>query len=433
MELMRSINGPGRSLPSVRGTRPRTGMLYRCSARRPRGVRIGDASSDDETQPPSPPLETPCANPCLETEANREPSPREQPDPLQSNQIGIVDNDIRGEDVPPVPVSNQAHTRRGRGPAKCTEFEKLRKHGKVLLKINSGETAPCCENANMFTTRLSWIIKHHCNMSYPRWSDVPQEHKDELIDRVRGDFELDWDLENHQLAVTKQLRKRFNAFHHQLHQIYMSYGSHDEALATGTSLVTPLVWFKLCERWGSEAFQKIASKNRDNRRMLKINHTTGRKSFVRMLEQKRAENANLVDFYKETHWSKKKDKFVTPATEDIYKDMVGKLDNLEPDKRTDEAAAGVFREVLGHRPGYARGLGEMVIPESTRKHSLAREKEYIALIEKHKKEAEASKSEMASMKANMEVMMEKQNETDRMLRAILAANPSLIESLRETQ
>jgi len=113
--------------------------------------------------------------------------------------------------------------------------------------------------------------------------------------------------------------------------------------------------------------------------------------------------------------------------------MVGKLDNLEPDKRTDEAATGVFREALGHRPGYARGLGEMVIPESTRKHSLAREKEYIALIEKHKKEAEASKIEMASMKANMEVMMEKQNETDRMLRAILAANPSLIESLRETR
>ncbi|KAF5459612.1 hypothetical protein F2P56_019549 [Juglans regia] len=161
--------------------------------------------------------------------------------------------------------------------------------------------------------------------------------------------------------------------------------------------------------------------------MLKINHTTGRKSFVRMLEQKRAENANLVDFYKETHWSKKKDKFVTPATEDIYKDMVGK-----PDKRTDEAAAGVFREVLGHRPGYARGLGEMVIPESTRQRSLAREREYIALIEKHKKEAEASKSQMESMKANMDVMMERQNETDRMLRAIFTANPSLGESPRET-
>ncbi|KAF5465369.1 hypothetical protein F2P56_015382 [Juglans regia] len=201
------------------------------------------ASSDDETQPPSHPWEPPCANPILEAKANREPSPRGEPEP---------DRVQNGENVSSVPVVNQAQTRRGRGPAKCIEFEKLRKHGKVFLKINNGETTLCCENASMFITRVSWIVKHYCNMSYLRWSDVPQAHKDELIDRVR-----------------------------------------------------------------------------------------------------------------ETHWSKKNDKFVTPTTEDVY-DMVGKLDTLEPEKQTDEIATGVFKEVLGHRPGYARGLGEMVIPESTR-------------------------------------------------------------------
>ncbi|KAF5465368.1 hypothetical protein F2P56_015382 [Juglans regia] len=181
------------------------------------------ASSDDETQPPSHPWEPPCANPILEAKANREPSPRGEPEP---------DRVQNGENVSSVPVVNQAQTRRGRGPAKCIEFEKLRKHGKVFLKINNGETTLCCENASMFITRVSWIVKHYCNMSYLRWSDVPQAHKDELIDRVR--------------------------------------------------------------------------------------------------------------------------------------DMVGKLDTLEPEKQTDEIATGVFKEVLGHRPGYARGLGEMVIPESTR-------------------------------------------------------------------
>ena len=90
-----------------------------------------------------------------------------------------------GEDTPTGTVQNQAQKRRGRGPAKCTEFEKIRKYGKVLLKINTGETAPCCSNANMFTIRVTWIVKHHCDMSYARWSDVPQAHKDELIDRVR--------------------------------------------------------------------------------------------------------------------------------------------------------------------------------------------------------------------------------------------------------
>ncbi|KAF5447889.1 hypothetical protein F2P56_033406 [Juglans regia] len=203
-------------------------------------------------------------------------------------------------------------------------------------------------------------------MSYKRWSDVPPAIKEELIDRVRSDFVLDWDRENDRLTVRKALRKRFNSFHHDLHKIYESYGSHAEALADGTSLVDPIVWVKLCERWGSDAFKKISAQNRENRKKQAINHTSGRKSFVRLLEQKRNENGNLVDFYKETRWSKKKNAFVTDATESTYKEMQGRLDGLGPEQRSDEAAATVFREVLGHRPGYARGLGEMVIPESSR-------------------------------------------------------------------
>lgn len=53
------------------------------------------------------------------------------------------------------------------------------------LQINDGETAPCCENASMFTTRVSWIIKQYCDMSYARWSAVPQAKKEELIARVK--------------------------------------------------------------------------------------------------------------------------------------------------------------------------------------------------------------------------------------------------------
>ncbi|KAG7956853.1 hypothetical protein I3843_11G144900 [Carya illinoinensis] len=53
----------------------------------------------------------------------------------------------------------------GRGPAKCTEFDKLRKHGKISLKIKAGQTATCCKNATMFTARVTWILKHHADMS----------------------------------------------------------------------------------------------------------------------------------------------------------------------------------------------------------------------------------------------------------------------------
>ncbi|KAG6696547.1 hypothetical protein I3842_09G153200 [Carya illinoinensis] len=150
------------------------------------------------------------------------------------------------------------------------------------------------------------------------------------------------------------------------------------------------------------SWQKLSTKNRESRKRLVINHTAGRKSFVRILEEK--------------------------------KDMVSKLDTLEPEQRTEERIAGVFREVLVHRPGYARGLEEMIILESTRQRTLAREKEYLDLIEKHKKEAESSKSEMEAMKANMQLLLERRAETDRLLRAFFAANPTpLSESQRETQ
>lgn len=39
----------------------------------------------------------------------------------------------------------------------------------------------------------------------------------------------------------------------------------------------------------------------------------------------------------------------------VQKEMVDKMDHLEPEQRTKEASIFVFREVFGHRLGYARG------------------------------------------------------------------------------
>ncbi|KAF5465135.1 hypothetical protein F2P56_015166 [Juglans regia] len=391
-------------------------------AHRPRGVHIAsyhspvessESNSDDSTQPPSHVWETPPANPIPQPQPTREEIDME---------------------ATMVPIVNQVQNKRKRGPAKCTEFEKLRKHGKIHLKINDGETAPCCENASMFTTRITWILKHHLDMSYARWSDVPKAEKDELIERVRGDFELDWELDNHRLAVTKQLRKRFNAFHHELHKKYMAYGSHEEALASGTTLVDNLVWVKLCGRWGSDAFKKISAQNRENRKRLITNHTAGHKSFVRILEEKRAERANFVDFYMEVRWSKKMEKFVTPTTEDIHKSMVSKMSKLEPSQRTEEAAATVFREVLGSRLGYARGLGEMVIPETTRVRDRERDQRYLDLVAKHKGDAEMHKAEIDEMKERLNRVLDRQNEMERMMTTFFAEFPSqLTDSLRRSQ
>ncbi|KAF5481746.1 hypothetical protein F2P56_002375 [Juglans regia] len=408
-----ALIGRGSGFRRVGGGYRRTGA-YRRPPRPPRissctpSENDNEDSSNDSTQPPSIVAETEVGHPMLDAHTSRS---EVVPEPIQPN-------------VGP--------TRRGRGPAKCIEFDKLRKHGKIPLKINDGQTAPCCENANMFTTRVTWILKHHADMSHARWTDVPMVEKDELMERVRADFILDWDLANHRQTVWKQLRKRFNAFHHQLHKKYLSYGSHEEALAGGTGLVSNLVWVKLCGRWGSEAFKKMSKQKKENRNKLKTNHTAGRKSFVRVMEEKRSTTANLVEFYKEVRWSRSKDKFVTSTTEELYKQMVEKMEGMEPEQRTEEAAASVFREVLGHRPGYARGLGEMVIPTSTRQQDREREKRHAEEVERYKKDAEYYKTQFEELRGDVRVLIERQREYDKTLYNLMSGM-SQGESQRETQ
>ncbi|KAG6730733.1 hypothetical protein I3842_01G095400 [Carya illinoinensis] len=113
------------------------------------------SSSDDSTEPPD----------CI---------PSTEP-----NDIPIVDSQSANLDVP-------LSQKRGRGAAKSTEFEKLRKHGKIPLRIKDGETAPCCENATIFTTRVTWLVKHHMDLSHASWHAVPANEKEELVTRVQS-------------------------------------------------------------------------------------------------------------------------------------------------------------------------------------------------------------------------------------------------------
>lgn len=90
----------------------------------------------------------------------------------------------------------------------------------------------------------------------------------------------------------------------------------------------------------------------------------------------------------------------------VQKRMQSRLDVLEPEQRTDEVASTVFREVLGHRPGYARGLGEMVIPESSRQHDRLKMQQYLAEIERQKHEGEQCRKDAEQYKSQLDEMSE---------------------------
>ncbi|XP_042991783.1 uncharacterized protein LOC122318475 [Carya illinoinensis] len=123
-------------------------------------------------------------------------------------------------------------------------------------------------------------------MRHASRSHVPEDKKIKLIDRIRADFVLDWTRDNHREMIVMHLADKYNAYHYVLHKVYLKYASHQEALRGGTDKVEKSVWEKLCEYWASATFKEKSMRNSSNRQKLKVKHTGGRKSFIRILEEK---------------------------------------------------------------------------------------------------------------------------------------------------
>ncbi|XP_035541034.1 uncharacterized protein LOC108980022 [Juglans regia] len=330
-------------------------------------------------------------------------------------------------DVPAAPPEKK----RGRGPARSTEFDRIRKFGKIAVEIKDGQRGVSCQNATMFSTRVTWIVKIYADMRHASWSRVDKQNKDELTDRVRADFVLDWTKSNHRETVAMALAQKYNDYHYLLHGKYMEYDTHEAAISGGTKLVDKAVWQCLCERWGSEDFKNLSARNKQNRSNQRINHTGGRKSFVRLMEEKREQAPNYVAFYKEVHWSRKKGRFVTEAAEQNYNMMVELLNEMPPEDAGDDNANAnaVFKEVLGSRSGYVRGLGHLVIPEPS--ESLLSNREFIRLREeneKNKAEAEGFKRKLETFMVDVSKMQACFEEFDR-----LNSRVTELESQRESQ
>ncbi|XP_041026239.1 uncharacterized protein LOC121266471 [Juglans microcarpa x Juglans regia] len=195
------------------------------------------------------------------------------------------------------------------------------------------------------------------------------------------------------------LAQKYNDYYYLLHCKYLEYDTHEAAISGWTKLLDKAVWQCLCERWGSEEFKNLSRRNKHNWSNQRINHTGGRKSFVRIMEEKREQASNYVAFYKEVHWSTKNGRFVTEAAERNYNMMVELLNEIPPEDAGDDNANVVFNEVLGSQSGYVRGLGHLVISEPS--ESLMSNRKFIRL----RKENEKNKAEAEGFKRKLESFM----------------------------
>ncbi|KAB1209490.1 hypothetical protein CJ030_MR6G028231 [Morella rubra] len=142
----------------------------------------------------------------------------------------------------------------------------------------------------VFTERVIYIVKDFVDISYESWKFVPLMDKQELYTSV--------------LVAN---------YHYELHEIYKSFLTSEEARQNPPEDLAAQVWIQLCDHWESEAHKKLFRKNALNKTKMAL--------FM----------------------------------------------NRDPTKSDVDVAKEVFREVLGQRSGYAIGLGKFVMPPPSSK------------------------------------------------------------------
>ncbi|XP_020243182.1 uncharacterized protein LOC109821402 [Asparagus officinalis] len=161
--------------------------------------------------------------------------------------------------------------------------------------------------------------------------------------------------------------------------------------------------------WETEEWKTKSYKAKESRSKLPYNHISGSRSFAAAMSLIKSKNdgqaPSFPEFYKETHYQKKKKVWVNEKAQDTYEQLVNKTTEQSQSEVTSPMNEfEISIEVLGRRPGYLKGYG-IHLRGSSSTRSLAksaeRDAEVVALKETVAVQAEqiASQAEQIASQA----------------------------------
>uniref|UniRef100_A0A2N9G009 DUF4216 domain-containing protein n=1 Tax=Fagus sylvatica TaxID=28930 RepID=A0A2N9G009_FAGSY len=301
-------------------------------------------------------------------------------------------------------ASSTTSNKRKRGRNKCKEFQRKRALGIIPITIPPNTQGVIGPNASTFTTRVGYIIREYAEFHHMSWTKVPDDHKQMLKNRLACDFTLDLNRIEDNKCLEKALGYTFSNARSKYSKRFMKLPPDLEAAkADIPEDLTEEKWHKLCDLFNDEKWKK----------------------------KKSGQDITKIEWYKMAR-TRKDGSFVTPLCEENYNLMQEKLADEEVQLTEKE----IIEQVLGTRPGYARGMGKFVIPTpsssrsyhatevnselETCKQELAETKQH--LTETKEQMAEA-KEQIVQMEESQRQLLDTQKETQRQLE----------ESQRETQ
>ncbi|CAL5359475.1 unnamed protein product [Camellia sinensis] len=265
--------------------------------------------------------------------------------------------------------------KRVRGPTRGKNSSRLiSQHGgkKLFVGVSIERRTFVGLNATKAANELGAQIRLQAPLQGTKnWEDVPPVIRAAIVQSLRDKFEIEGYDESPlpQEIIDTKATHLFKGWRYHMHEHYK------ELVKEGTDPYSkPFVgvseedWrYMIDEVFLGDTHKERSTRNIANRKKLPYNHTMGSRSFSAAISIEGIETGkepHIVDFFKTSHWSKKKKDWIEPVCAELYEKMDQLREESSQPGATPLTQEEITVQVLGKRSGYLRGFGVGPKPSS---------------------------------------------------------------------
>ncbi|KAM1571154.1 hypothetical protein ACFX10_036079 [Malus domestica] len=243
--------------------------------------------------------------------------------------------------------------------------------GKQLCLFDS--TGKCVsENAAEFSKLVASEVRDPRFIPLKKdWRLVPEDVKDVLWERIKGYINfLDEDLDRIPMIRNMTLHVADHAYKEYRNNLKAEYYTkrQEEDRLEPPPGVDGCQWAEMLAYWDDPKTKEVAEKNKYNRELKTMNHTTGSKTFARVreeLKRKHGKEPDPISFFRATH-TRKDDSWIDDSSQQRGVSMESQVQSVveSGEEDTSEVRTQIYVEQMGSETrNRVRGYGHGVIPE----------------------------------------------------------------------
>ncbi|XXG47541.1 hypothetical protein AAC387_Pa02g2171 [Persea americana] len=240
-------------------------------------------------------------------------------------------------------------------------FNNVMQIQKALLPDGVASAAFEGEYASTFGTELGSHIRRLVPLNKETWAAIDDGCKEAIFTAAAQKYDFgDWKTDARvAIAVGKLAMHTYREFRAELHKAYkklLEKGHDPKQYPYDTQRAAQWVWL-IENKWETPEWKRKSQRNSESRSKVKTLHTAGSRSFAAQFSIMQADEQQATpsqaDLYRQQHYSKKKDRWITDHAEETHRRMEEALS--QPEINSPVAEQQVIENLLGKRVARRQG------------------------------------------------------------------------------